>query len=78
MSSFFQPCYLASAPGIRLLRETASLKEVVHALNSFYDEFLEQNIRINLDHANQEDVNDGELNKQSVTKVIVYFNLLIF
>jgi hypothetical protein len=59
-----------ACPGpVKLLRETASLKEVVHALNNFYDEFLEQNIRLNLDHANQEDVNDGEYNKQNATRV---------
>ncbi len=60
---------MASAPPIRLLRETATIKDVVRALNNFYDEFLEQNIRLNLDHANQEDINDGELNKQNATRV---------
>jgi len=60
---------MASAPPIKLLRETASLKEVLYALNTFYDEFLEQNIRLNLDYANQEDVNDGEYNKQNATRV---------
>ncbi len=64
---------MASAPSIRLLRETATIKDVVRALNNFYDEFLEQNIRINLDHANQEDVNDGELNKQNATRVITHY-----
>ena len=54
-----------------MLRDSASLKEVVHALNGFYEEFLEQNIRLNLDHANQEDVNDGEINKQNVSKVFI-------
>ncbi len=67
----FQPCYQASAPAVRLLRETATIREVVHALNNFYDEFLEQNIRVNLEHANQEDVNDGEYNKQNVSRVRV-------
>jgi hypothetical protein len=67
--SLFKPCYMASAPSIKLLRETATIKDVVRALNNFYDEFLEQNIRINLDHANQEDINDGELNKQNATRV---------
>ncbi len=69
ISSTLKPCYMASAPPIRLLRETATIKDVVRALNNFYDEFLEQNIRLNLDHANQEDVNDGELNKQNATRV---------
>jgi hypothetical protein len=65
-----QPCYQASAPSVKLLRDSASLREVVHALNNFYEEFLEGNIRLNLDHANQEDINDGEINKQNVTKVL--------
>ncbi len=60
---------MASTPSIGLLRETATIKDVVRALNNFYDEFLEQNIRLNLDHANQEDINDGELNKQNATRV---------
>ncbi len=50
----------------------------MHALNGFYEEFLEQNIRLNLDHANQEDVNDGEINKQNVAKVTFRFTLLKF
>lgn len=54
---------------MKLLRDTASLKEFVGALNTFYDEFLEQNICLNLDFANQEDVNDGEFNKQNMTRV---------
>ncbi len=45
------------------------MKDVVYALNGFYDEFLEQNIRINIDHANQEDINDGEYNKQNASRV---------
>jgi hypothetical protein len=63
---------MASAPSTRLLPETATLTDVVHALNNFYDEFLEQNIRLNLDHANQEDVNDGEYNKQNASRVMCY------
>jgi hypothetical protein len=60
---------MASAPPIRLHRETATIKDVVRALNNFYDEFLKQNIRLNFGHANQEDVDDGELNKQNATRV---------
>ncbi len=59
------------------MRETATLKEVVCALNNFYDEFLEQNIKVNLEHANQEDVNDGEYNKQNATKVLNWYFFLL-
>ncbi len=48
---------------------TASTVEIVHALNNFYDDFLERCIRDNHDYANQMDVNDGEFNKQNATKV---------
>ncbi len=54
---------------MRLLRDNASLKEVVGALNGFYDEYLEGCIRQNLDYANQADINDGEYNKQNATRV---------
>jgi hypothetical protein len=67
----FQPCYQASAPRQGLLPVTALTVEIVHALNNFYDDFLERCIRDNHDYVNQMDVNDGEFNKQNVTKVYV-------
>jgi len=45
----------------------------VHALNNFYDEFLEQSTKVNLEHANQEDINDGNYNKENASKV--YFHM---
>jgi hypothetical protein len=61
---------MASAPSIRLLSETYPIKDMVRALKNIYVGFLEQNIRITLDHANQEDVNDVEMNKHNATRVL--------
>ncbi len=69
----FQPCYQAAPPKGRLLQGTPTLTDVVHALNNFYDEFLGQCIKVNLDHANQQDINDGQFNKENATKVLPFY-----
>ncbi len=51
--------------------ENASTVQIVHALNNFYDDFLERCIRDNHDYANQMDINDGEFNKQNASKVLI-------
>ena len=47
------------------------------SLNDFYNEFLELSIQTNLDLANQLDVNDGDANEKSASKVSGVF-LIIF
>jgi len=52
------------------LAPTASIAEVVTAMNGFYNEFLEKCLRDHLDYAAQQDVNDMEANKASMSKVL--------
>ncbi len=54
--------------------ETATVKDVVGALNDFYGEFLDLSIQTNLDYANQMEINDGESNKNCASKVIREFS----
>ena len=49
--------------------ETATTGSIYNALNSFYGEFSDLCCQTNLDFANQMDVNDGEANVKSASKV---------
>lgn len=51
--------------------ETATVKDVVGALNVFHGEFVDHTVQAKLDYANQMDVNDGESNKNCASKVQV-------
>jgi len=65
----FQPCFQGAIAPRKLLHENASLKEVIGAMNGFYDEFLGKCLQDNLDFANQADINDGEFNVKNASKV---------
>ncbi len=54
---------------MKLLEENASPGQIVRALNTFYVDFLELSIRTNMDYANQMEINDGNLNKATLSKV---------
>lgn len=69
MLCVFQPCYQASAGSSRLLEPGASTEQIVEAVNNFYDDFVENCIRENHTYANQMDINDGEVNSKSTSKV---------
>lgn len=62
---------MAAAGPSRLLEPTASTEEIVEVLNNFYEEFLDKCIQDNHVYCNQMDVNDGELNTKSASKVML-------
>ncbi len=80
LNQFFQPNFAARPRGpVQLLDpETASVRDVVGALNDFYGEFLDLSIQTNLDFANQMEINDGEANKNCSSKVAEKYKELIF
>ncbi len=52
-----------------MLDRGATTEEIVDVVNIFYGEFVTKCIQDNHTHANQLDVNDGELNLRNATKV---------
>lgn len=65
-----QPCFKGTSGQARLLDPaTATTATICHALNSFYGEFSDLCVQSNLDYANQMDINDGEANVKSASKV---------
>ncbi len=75
---YFQPCYQGSSSGTPLLDEGASTVEIVRAVNIVYDEFRDKCIKDNHALANQLEINDGETNVKSASRVCVSFKLSLF
>jgi hypothetical protein len=51
------------------LDEGASTSQIVHAINNFYEQFLNKCIKDNIDYAAQQELNDYEANVRLSNKV---------
>lgn len=52
-----------------MLDRNATTEEILDMVNELYGAFVEQCIRENHAYANQQDVNDSEVNSKSASKV---------
>lgn len=68
-SHILQPCYRAVAGPTQILEPGASTERIVEVVNVFYEEFVDHCIKENHAYCNQMDVNDGEVNTKSQSKV---------